>query len=234
MEAQTKAKLNKKAHSAVILCLDLTLEEVMATLNSKEIKERSKAKGDDGKGLYVRGRTDRKDSRTGSARMDHEFRMFILHDTPVRLMLVLKKRQSGAGLAQKTRTYQRGGSTGAGKVGAVWQEKSRKAHYSGSDRLCSFKLMGSVSGGIIRRFKHEAFGKFKEWNQLVENQTGRTVKKLRTDNEEEDTHEPLAYQEAVACEDSSKWKAAMKEDLGISRSSSWVKAGELQMAVQDK
>nr|GEY83392.1 retrovirus-related Pol polyprotein from transposon TNT 1-94 [Tanacetum cinerariifolium] len=41
----------------------LTLEDVMATLNSKEIKERSKAKGDDGKGLYVRGRTDRRDSR---------------------------------------------------------------------------------------------------------------------------------------------------------------------------
>ncbi|GKA96535.1 retrotransposon protein, putative, ty1-copia subclass [Tanacetum coccineum] len=37
-------------------------------------------------------------------------------------------------------------------------------------------------GGIIGRFKHEAFGKFKEWKQLVENQTGRTVKKLRTDN----------------------------------------------------
>ncbi|GJS54076.1 retrovirus-related pol polyprotein from transposon TNT 1-94 [Tanacetum coccineum] len=35
---------------------------MMATLNSKEIKERSKAKGDDGEGLCVRGRTDRKDS----------------------------------------------------------------------------------------------------------------------------------------------------------------------------
>ncbi|GKC35359.1 retrovirus-related pol polyprotein from transposon TNT 1-94 [Tanacetum coccineum] len=34
----------------------------------------------------------------------------------------------------------------------------------------------------ILRFKHEAFGKFKEWKQLIENQTGRTVKKLRTDN----------------------------------------------------
>ncbi|GJS09741.1 retrovirus-related pol polyprotein from transposon TNT 1-94 [Tanacetum coccineum] len=34
----------------------------------------------------------------------------------------------------------------------------------------------------ILRFKHEAYGKFKEWKQLVENQTGRTVKKLRTDN----------------------------------------------------
>ncbi|GJV23248.1 zinc finger, CCHC-type containing protein [Tanacetum coccineum] len=132
MKAQTKAELNKKAHSAVILCLGnklylkklytfympvgrkisehikefnkivldlanievkfededlvlllltslpasyehfvdtllygreaLTLEDVMATLNSKEIKERSKAKGDDGEGLYVRGRTDRRDS----------------------------------------------------------------------------------------------------------------------------------------------------------------------------
>ncbi|GJX35750.1 retrotransposon protein, putative, ty1-copia subclass [Tanacetum coccineum] len=40
----------------------LTLEDVMATLNSKEIKERSKAKGDDGEGLYARGRTDRRDS----------------------------------------------------------------------------------------------------------------------------------------------------------------------------
>nr|GEU73717.1 retrovirus-related Pol polyprotein from transposon TNT 1-94 [Tanacetum cinerariifolium] len=40
-----------------------TLEDVMATLNSKEIKERSKANGDDGEGLYVRGRTNRRDSR---------------------------------------------------------------------------------------------------------------------------------------------------------------------------
>ncbi|GKF02186.1 retrovirus-related pol polyprotein from transposon TNT 1-94, partial [Tanacetum coccineum] len=52
----------------------------------------------------------------------------------------------------------------------------------GSDRLCSFRLIGSVLGGIIGRFKHEAFRKFKEWKQLVENQTRRTVKKLRTDN----------------------------------------------------
>ncbi|GJV14424.1 retrotransposon protein, putative, ty1-copia subclass [Tanacetum coccineum] len=41
----------------------LTLEDVMATLNSKKIKKRSKAKGDDGEGLYVRGITDRRDLR---------------------------------------------------------------------------------------------------------------------------------------------------------------------------
>ncbi|GKG04380.1 hypothetical protein Tco_0314767, partial [Tanacetum coccineum] len=35
--------------------------------------------------------------------------------------------------------------------------------------------------------------------------------------EEEDTHEPLTYQEAVACEDSSKWKAAMKEEMNSLR-----------------
>ncbi|GKD88463.1 retrovirus-related pol polyprotein from transposon TNT 1-94 [Tanacetum coccineum] len=34
----------------------------------------------------------------------------------------------------------------------------------------------------ILRFKHEAFGKFKEWKQLVRNQTRRTIKKLRIDN----------------------------------------------------
>ncbi|GKD41058.1 retrovirus-related pol polyprotein from transposon TNT 1-94 [Tanacetum coccineum] len=39
----------------------LTLEDVMATLNSKEIIERSKAKGDNGEGLYARGRTNRRD-----------------------------------------------------------------------------------------------------------------------------------------------------------------------------
>ncbi|GJW13180.1 retrotransposon protein, putative, ty1-copia subclass [Tanacetum coccineum] len=58
-----------------------------------------------------------------------------------------------------------GGTTGAGKAGAVWQEKSRRVWV------------------YILRFKHEAFGKFKEWKQLVENQTRRTVKKLRTDND---------------------------------------------------
>nr|GEW91411.1 hypothetical protein [Tanacetum cinerariifolium] len=42
-------------------------------------------------------------------------------------------------------------TTSAGKAGAVWQEKSRKAYYSGSDRLCSLRLMRSISGGIIGR-----------------------------------------------------------------------------------
>ncbi|GJW76325.1 retrovirus-related pol polyprotein from transposon TNT 1-94 [Tanacetum coccineum] len=36
--------------------------------------------------------------------------------------------------------------------------------------------------GLYSQVKHEAFGKFKEWKQLVKNQIGRTVKKSRTDN----------------------------------------------------
>ncbi|GJX81944.1 retrotransposon protein, putative, ty1-copia subclass [Tanacetum coccineum] len=40
--------------------------------------------------------------------------------------------------------------------------------------------------------------------------------------EEEDTHEPLTYQEAVACEDSSKWKAATKEEMdSLRKNKTW-------------
>ncbi|GJT02189.1 zinc finger, CCHC-type containing protein [Tanacetum coccineum] len=40
--------------------------------------------------------------------------------------------------------------------------------------------------------------------------------------EEEDTHEPLTYQEAVACEDSSKWKAAMKGEMdSLRKNKTW-------------
>ncbi|GKG20604.1 hypothetical protein Tco_0380405 [Tanacetum coccineum] len=40
--------------------------------------------------------------------------------------------------------------------------------------------------------------------------------------EEEDTHEPLTYQEAVACEDISKWKAAMKKEMdSLRKNKTW-------------
>ncbi|GJS62213.1 retrotransposon protein, putative, ty1-copia subclass [Tanacetum coccineum] len=167
-EAQTKAELNKKAHSVVILYLGskvlrevkfkdedlalllltslpasyehfvdtllygweaLTLEDVMATLNSKEIKERdSRQSRGKSRSKYRGGRLkfyifqskdhlkrnclknnrkkstgyvkkdeqpsssgstygDDGDERTGSARLDHGFRMFIPHDTQVRIQL---------------------------------------------------------------------------------------------------------------------------------------------------
>nr|GFA40559.1 retrovirus-related Pol polyprotein from transposon TNT 1-94 [Tanacetum cinerariifolium] len=40
--------------------------------------------------------------------------------------------------------------------------------------------------------------------------------------EEEDTHEPLTYQESVSCEDSSKWKAAMEEEMdSLRKNKTW-------------
>ncbi|GKC10858.1 retrotransposon protein, putative, ty1-copia subclass [Tanacetum coccineum] len=40
--------------------------------------------------------------------------------------------------------------------------------------------------------------------------------------EEEDTHEPLTYQEAVACEYNYKWKAAMKEEMdSLRKNKTW-------------
>ncbi|GKB54852.1 retrovirus-related pol polyprotein from transposon TNT 1-94, partial [Tanacetum coccineum] len=40
--------------------------------------------------------------------------------------------------------------------------------------------------------------------------------------EEEDTHEPLTYQEAVSCEDSSKWKAAMEKEMdSLRKNKTW-------------
>ncbi|GKA14491.1 retrotransposon protein, putative, ty1-copia subclass [Tanacetum coccineum] len=40
--------------------------------------------------------------------------------------------------------------------------------------------------------------------------------------EEEDTHEPLTYQEALVCADSSKWKAAIKEEMdSLRKNKTW-------------
>ncbi|GJS00596.1 retrovirus-related pol polyprotein from transposon TNT 1-94 [Tanacetum coccineum] len=40
--------------------------------------------------------------------------------------------------------------------------------------------------------------------------------------EEDDTHEPLTYQEAVACKDNYKWKAVMKEEMdSLRKNKTW-------------
>ncbi|GKA06698.1 retrovirus-related pol polyprotein from transposon TNT 1-94 [Tanacetum coccineum] len=409
MEAEAKAELNKKAHSAVILCLGnkvlrevtgettaagvwtkletlymtkslanklylkkklytfympagrkisehiddiirtlcgylalwngkaLTLEDVMATLNSKEIKERSKAKGDDGEGLYVRGRTDRRDSHQsrGKSRSksrggrlkcyicqseDHLKRNCPKNNRKKSTELDIAgndlkrgytvKMQSGkikvingsrvilSGIRKDNCVYSLDGHAMAGELNASVEEKDSLAQFGTKD------------------WDRERAGNYRCWKSKgLENQSGRTIKKLRTNNglefcnwmfeqlcieseiarhltvagtlqqnrpserkrsvaafliidrsedgddedardhetdqtpdltdyqlaqdrerrtrtkplrfrdesnmaayafvaaEEEDTHEPLTYQEAVACEDSSKWKATMEEEM---------------------
>nr|GEV88840.1 zinc finger, CCHC-type [Tanacetum cinerariifolium] len=305
MEAQAKDELNKKAYSAKKLhilytptgrkisihidesnktVLDLanikealTLKDVMATLNSKEIKERSKAKGNDSEMLYVRERTDRKDSRqsrgkprsksrgyvkkdeqlssSGLSYDDFEVMMVICahdlldciidsgcsyHMTPmldiffdflecdmgnvqlgdnreckirgigkvriqlkdgssfvlhnVRYILELKRNLISLGTLEKE------GFIVKLQSGKVTMINGSRVVLSGIRRdNCVYPLDGHAMAGkryfssivddysrrlwvYILRFKHEAFGKFKEWKQLVEYQTGRMVKKLRTDN----------------------------------------------------
>ncbi|GKB62965.1 retrotransposon protein, putative, ty1-copia subclass [Tanacetum coccineum] len=56
----------------------------------------------------------------------------------------------------------------------------------------------------------------------AEDQKPITTQDSQIITEEEDTHEPLTYQEAVACEDSSKWKAAMKEEMdSLRKNKTW-------------
>nr|GEX04662.1 zinc finger, CCHC-type [Tanacetum cinerariifolium] len=330
----------------------LTLKDVMATLNSKEIKERLKAKGDDGEGLYVRRRTDRNDSRQTRRKSRSKSRGYVkkdkqpsssgLTDDDSEVMMVISAQaqalldwimDSGCSYHMTHRLdilfdfleCDRG-SVQLGdrreckirvELNASVEEKDSLAHVW-------HKRLGHISEARLKVLeKQRLFGK-----KSLENQTKRTVKKLRMDNglkfynwefeqlciksgiarhltvagtpqqngvaermnrtlmnkrlnnhaleedqtdqedsddedagdqatdqppdltdyqlvrdreprtrtkplrfqdesnmaayaivttEKEDTHEPLTYQEAVACEDSSKWKAAMKKEMDSPR-----------------
>ncbi|GKE32656.1 retrovirus-related pol polyprotein from transposon TNT 1-94 [Tanacetum coccineum] len=210
----------------------LTLEDVVATLNSKEIKERSKAKGVMVKGymsveeLIAEIRIGQGESQDQSPEVTS--RKMINQALVVRFMTVLRlllgdnmecnirgigkvrvQLKDGSsfvlhnvrvvlsGTRRDNYVYSLDGYAVAGELNASVEEKDNLAqvlhkrleHISEAglqvlekQGLFGKKSLGSVSGGIIGWFKHEAYGKFKEWKQLVENQTGRTVKKLRTNN----------------------------------------------------
>ncbi|GJT34326.1 retrovirus-related pol polyprotein from transposon TNT 1-94 [Tanacetum coccineum] len=255
-------------HSVDTLLLEgklyfLILKDVMATLNLKKIKERSKAvKGDDGEGLYVRGRTDRRDSRQskGKSRSKsqgiEELKCYYLPNYEDHLKRNCPKNNctKSTGYIKKDDQPNSNGSIYDGfEVMMVmsaealldWIMDSGGSYHMthmldilfdflecdgssvllGDNRECKIRGIGKelLKRGIYRkieveqtqdlwgpsqvkslegkryflsivddysrrvwvyilRFKHEAFEKFKEWKQLAENQTGRTVKKLKTDN----------------------------------------------------
>nr|GEX13440.1 retrovirus-related Pol polyprotein from transposon TNT 1-94 [Tanacetum cinerariifolium] len=172
MEAQAKTELNKKAHSAVILCL----------------------------GLYVRGRTDRRDSRQsmGKSRSksrggrlkcyifqseDHLKRNCPKNNRKKSTCYVKKDEQSSSnGLTYDDSKNAMGAvyswvTTGSVRSDVLVESLRGKRYF--------LSIVDDYSGRVwayILIFKHEAFRKFREWKQLVENQTGRMVKKLRTNN----------------------------------------------------
>ncbi|GKC79032.1 retrovirus-related pol polyprotein from transposon TNT 1-94 [Tanacetum coccineum] len=183
----------------------LTLEDVMATLNSKEIKERSKAKGDDGEGLYVRGRTDRRDSRQncpknnrkkskGYVKKDEQPSSSSSTYDDSEVMVVMSARalldwimDSGCSYHMAPR-YILELKRNLISLGTLEKEGYTVKLQSGKVKVRLMLVLKKKTvlrrrvWVYILRFKHEVFGKFKEWKQLVENQTGRTVKKPRTNN----------------------------------------------------
>nr|GEZ31582.1 retrovirus-related Pol polyprotein from transposon TNT 1-94 [Tanacetum cinerariifolium] len=269
MEAQAKAEPNKKAHSAVILCLgnkvlrevtekttavgvwskletlymtkswanklylkkklytfympagqkifehidefnkiilDLTnIEDVMATLNSKEIKERSKAKGDDGEGLYVKGRTDRRDSRyvnkddqpssSGSIYDGYEVMMVMsveslldwIMDLGGELNASIKEKDSLAQVWHKRLGHiSEAGLQVLEKQGQFGKKSLGKLNFCencvlGKSHRVSFGVGRHTTQGVIDYVHSNLWGP-SQVESLGENQTGKTVKKLRTDD----------------------------------------------------
>ncbi|GJR44340.1 retrovirus-related pol polyprotein from transposon TNT 1-94 [Tanacetum coccineum] len=279
MEAQTKAELNKKAHSAVILC-----------------------EGDYGEGLYVKGKTDRKGihrncpknnrkkstgyvkkdeqpSSSGSTYDDSEdTHVNILYDFSgmliggsVRRVIQHRSVISESGKV-KVINGSKGYLSGIQRDHCVYSldpynVKAQKLEHISEAGLQVVEKQGpvlakkSLAMGPSQVESLEVRGSFLSIVMIIR----RTVKKLRTNNglefynrefeqlciesgitrhltvpgtpfveelqvrggtakhaEEEDTHEPLTYQEAVACEDSSKWKAAMEEEMdSLRKNKTW-------------
>nr|GEV16929.1 retrovirus-related Pol polyprotein from transposon TNT 1-94 [Tanacetum cinerariifolium] len=315
----------------------LTLEYVMAILNSKEIKERSKAKGDDGEGLYVRGRTDRRDSHQlrgksrsksrgsvrsevlkGEATTERCVKFCVTQFQSSKVNVINGSRVILFGIQRDNCVNSLDGHAIAGDLNASVQEKDslaqvwhkRLGHISetglqvlkkeglfgkknlGSDDYVHSDLWGPSqveslreatctvtylinkspsraiekkkpmkmwSGhpsdyGMLRIFGCVAYPHDKQGYKSVEElQVEVELQSLnnhmpeedQTDQEdgddedegdqvtdshlisqiiteEEDTHEPLTYQEAVACKDSSKWKAAIKEEMdSLRKNKTW-------------
>nr|GEW90310.1 retrovirus-related Pol polyprotein from transposon TNT 1-94 [Tanacetum cinerariifolium] len=218
----------------------LTLKDVMDTLNLKDIKERSKAKGDNGEGLYVRGRTDRRDSHrlreiSRSKYQGGRLKCYIFQsEDHLKRNHLKNNRKKSTGYVKKDDQPSSSGSiydecdgcmvllgdnteckiielegtiTYSLWMAMQWQVSlmpvlKKKTVIDVGNRLGRLdqdlteveslrgkryflSIVDAYSRRVwvyILRFKHEAFRKFKEWKQLVENQTGRTVKKLRTNN----------------------------------------------------
>ncbi|GJZ19084.1 retrovirus-related pol polyprotein from transposon TNT 1-94, partial [Tanacetum coccineum] len=251
----------------------LTLEDVMATLNSKEIKERSKAKGDDDEGLYVREEnlalldwimdsgcsyhmTPRECKIRGIGKVRIQLKdgsSFVLHNLRVVLSIIRRdiaytlwmamKWHAGLQVLEKQGLF---GKKSLGKLdfyenyvlGKSYRVRGYEFIFSGSNMKHSgsskewkeanyllrnlqvevetAKLDNSFAFKKIRQIRKMAMMKMQGIKKLIRHQISQII------IDEEDTHEPLTYQETVACEDSSKWKVAMKEEMySLRKNKTW-------------
>ncbi|GJY85463.1 retrovirus-related pol polyprotein from transposon TNT 1-94 [Tanacetum coccineum] len=169
----------------------LTLKDVIATLNSKEIKERSKAKGDDGEGLYVRGRTDRRDacyakkdeqpSSSGSTYDDSEVMMVMSAQAQALLDWIMDLGCSYHMTPRDNCVYSLDGHAMAGELNASVEQKDSLAH------VWHKRLGHIIEAGLQGPSQVESLGGKRYFLSIVNdysrrNQTRRTVKKLRIDN----------------------------------------------------
>nr|GEV33632.1 retrovirus-related Pol polyprotein from transposon TNT 1-94 [Tanacetum cinerariifolium] len=208
----------------------LTLEDVMATLNSKEIKERSKAKGDDGEGLYVKGRTDRGIHVSQGESQDQSLEGKVKAINGSRVVL--------SGIRTHNYVYSLDGHTMACEFNASVKEKDSLAQLcveSGIARhLTVFRML--QQNRLAERMNRTLMDKRLNNHKLKEDQTDQEdsddedagdqeidqLPDLTDYQLEEDTHESLTYQEVVACEDSFKWKAIMKEEVdSLRKNKTW-------------
>ncbi|GJW61666.1 retrovirus-related pol polyprotein from transposon TNT 1-94 [Tanacetum coccineum] len=186
-------KLSEHIEEFSKLIVSLTLEDVLSSLNSRELKKRTDAK-DDGDGLYVRGRSDHRDNQgRGSPKKDCP------KWNKKKSTNFVKNAKEGSGM--QSEGYDNGNLL-MGVSDEMFLEWIMNSHSSyhmthrrdflydfkefndgtillDDNRACAIRGTGKVH---FIRHKNEAFSKFKEWKQLVENQTGRKLKKLRTDN----------------------------------------------------
>nr|GEY88133.1 retrovirus-related Pol polyprotein from transposon TNT 1-94 [Tanacetum cinerariifolium] len=223
---------------------DITLEDVMATLNSKEIKERYKAKRDDGEGLYVRGRTDRRDSRYVLLGDNKECKVrgigkvmvqlkdgsrFVLHNVRVVLSRVRRDNyvysldgELNASIEEKdciTQVWH----TILGQISEAGLQVLEKKGLFGKKSLAIEKKtpMEMWSGHpsdyrMLRIFGCVAYLHDKQgtWSSMKVSCTKDT---LKNSGAYADKSVEKLQVEVVACEDSSKWKAAIKEEIDYLR-----------------
>nr|GFB68238.1 reverse transcriptase [Tanacetum cinerariifolium] len=107
------------------------------------------------------------------------------------------------------------------KAGSVWQEESRLYRLDNESPkiVTSRNVVFNKSAMYKDMLKDSGAGADKSVEELHVEVELQRCKRSRNRSatgsyrlsvaEEEDTHEPLTYQEAVACEDSSKWKVRL-------------------------